>query len=99
AETIEWFAEEGKRCFGQVIPGRTVPTQVLTRLEPVGVVAGFPPGEFPTSQSVKKVAGALAAGCSIILKGPEEAPAACAELMHCFADAGLPPGAVGLLFG
>jgi len=99
ADAIEWFAEEGKRCFGQVIPGRTVPTQVLTRLEPVGVVAGFTPWNFPISQSVKKVAASLAAGCSIVLKGPEEAPAACAELMRCFADAGLPHGTVGLLYG
>jgi succinate-semialdehyde dehydrogenase / glutarate-semialdehyde dehydrogenase len=99
AETIDWFAEEGKRCFGQVIPGRTVPTHVLTRLEPVGVVAAFTPWNFPVSQSVKKVAAALAAGCSIILKGPEEAPAACAELIRCFADAGFPPGTIGLLYG
>ena len=99
ADVIDWFAEEGKRCFGQVIPGRNGTTQVLTRLEPVGVVAGFTPWNFPVSQSVKKLAAALAAGCSIILKGPEEAPAACAELVRCFADAGLPPGAVGLLFG
>ena len=99
ADTIEWFAEEGKRCFGQLIPGRTAPTQVLTRLEPIGVVAGFAPWNFPISQSVKKMAGALAAGCSIIVKGPEEAPAACAELVRCFVDAGLPPGTIGLLYG
>lgn len=99
AETIDWFAEEAKRCFGQVIPGRTGSTHVLTRLEPVGIVAGFTPWNFPVSQSVKKVAAALAAGCSIILKGPEEAPAACAELMRCFADAGAPAGAIGLLYG
>src|SRR3984957_7749855 len=99
AETIDWFAEEAKRCFGQVIPGRTGSTHVLTRLEPVGIVAGFTPWNFPVSQSVKKVAAALAAGCSIILKGPEEAPAACAELMRCFADAGLPAGAIGLVYG
>lgn len=99
ADVIDWFAEEGKRCFGQVIPGRTGSTQVLTRLEPVGIVAGFTPWNFPVSQSVKKLAAALAAGCSIILKGPEEAPGACAELVRCFVEAGLPPGAIGLLFG
>ncbi len=99
ADVIDWFAEEGKRCFGQVIPGRTGSTHVLTRLEPVGPVAAFTPWNFPVSQSVKKVAAALAAGCSIILKGPEEAPGACAEMIRCFADAGLPPGAVGLLYG
>lgn len=99
ADAIDWFAEEGKRCFGQVIPGRTGPTHVLTRLEPVGPVAGFTPWNFPVSQSVKKVAAALAAGCSIILKGPEEAPGACAEMVRCLVDAGVPSGAVGLLYG
>jgi succinate-semialdehyde dehydrogenase/glutarate-semialdehyde dehydrogenase len=99
ADVIDWFAEEGKRCFGQVIPGRTGPTHVLTRLEPVGPVAGFTPWNFPVSQSAKKVAAALAAGCSIILKGPEECPGACAEMVRCFVDAGLPPGAAGLLYG
>jgi succinate-semialdehyde dehydrogenase/glutarate-semialdehyde dehydrogenase len=99
ADVIDWFAEEGKRCFGQVIPGRTVDTHTLTRLEPVGPVAAFSPWNFPVSQAVKKLAAALAAGCSIILKGPREAPAACAELVRCFVDAGLPAGAIGLLFG
>jgi succinate-semialdehyde dehydrogenase / glutarate-semialdehyde dehydrogenase len=99
ADFIEWFAEEGKRCFGQVIPGRATDSHVLTRLEPVGPVAAFTPWNFPVSQSVKKLAAALAAGCSIILKGPEEAPGACAEMVRAFADAGLPPGTVGLLFG
>jgi len=99
ADVIDWFAEEGKRCFGQMIPGRTGPTHVLTRLEPVGPVAGLTPWNFPVSQSVKKMAAALAAGCSIVLKGPEEAPGACAEMVRCFIDAGLPPGVVGLLYG
>lgn len=99
ADVIDWFAEEGKRCFGQVIPGRTGATHVLTRLEPVGPVAGFTPWNFPVSQSAKKIAAALAAGCSIILKGPEECPGACSELIRCFVDAGLPSGVVGLLYG
>jgi succinate-semialdehyde dehydrogenase / glutarate-semialdehyde dehydrogenase len=99
ADVLDWFAEDGKRCFGQVIPGRTSATHVLTRLEPVGPVAGFTPWNFPVSQSVKKVAAALAAGCSIILKGPEEAPGSCAEMVRCLVDAGVPAGAVGLLYG
>jgi succinate-semialdehyde dehydrogenase / glutarate-semialdehyde dehydrogenase len=99
ADVLDWFAEEGKRCFGQVIPGRTGSTHVLTRLEPMGPVAAFTPWNFPVSQSTKKLAAALAAGCSVILKGPEEAPGACAEMVRCLADAGLPPGAIGLLYG
>jgi succinate-semialdehyde dehydrogenase / glutarate-semialdehyde dehydrogenase len=99
ADVIEWFAEEGKRCFGQVIPGRAAGAHVLTRLEPVGPVAAFSPWNFPVSQAVKKIAAALGAGCSIILKGPEETPAACADLVGAFIDAGVPAGTVQLLFG
>jgi succinate-semialdehyde dehydrogenase / glutarate-semialdehyde dehydrogenase len=99
ADTIEWFAEEGRRCFGQVIAGRENSVHALTRLEPVGPVAAFAPWNFPVSQSVKKLAAALGAGCSIILKGAEETPAACAELVRAFVDAGVPAGAVGLLYG
>jgi succinate-semialdehyde dehydrogenase / glutarate-semialdehyde dehydrogenase len=98
-DTIEWFAEEARRCFGQLIPGRTAHAHVLTRLEPVGPVAAFTPWNFPVSQSVKKVAAALAAGCSIVLKGPEETPAACAAMVRAFVDAGLPAGALALLYG
>jgi succinate-semialdehyde dehydrogenase/glutarate-semialdehyde dehydrogenase len=71
----------------------------VTRLEPVGPVAAFAPWNFPVSQSVKKVAAALAAGCSIILKGPEETPAACAEMIRAFTDAGVPSGVLALLYG
>ncbi len=99
ADTIDWFAEEGKRAFGQVIPGRTAHANVSTRLEPVGPVAAFTPWNFPVSQAVKKVAAALAAGCSVLLKGSEDTPAACAEMVRVFVDAGVPPGAIGLLFG
>ncbi len=99
ADTIEWFAEEGKRCFGQVIPGRTASMHVMTRLEPVGPVAAFTPWNFPVSQSVKKVAAALAAGCSIILKAAEETPGACAEMVRAFVDAGLPRGVLTLVYG
>jgi succinate-semialdehyde dehydrogenase / glutarate-semialdehyde dehydrogenase len=99
AESIDWFAEEGKRCFGQVIPGRTPGAHVITRMEPVGPVVAFTPWNFPVSQAVKKLAAALAAGCSVILKGSEETPAACAELVRAFVDAGLPPGVLQLLYG
>jgi len=67
--------------------------------EPVGIVAAFTPWNFPINQIVRKVAGALAAGCSIIVKGAEETPASCAELMRAFVDAGAPPGSVNLVFG
>jgi succinate-semialdehyde dehydrogenase/glutarate-semialdehyde dehydrogenase len=99
AETIEWFAEEARRCFGQTIPARTPGYDVSVRLEPVGPVAAFSPWNFPVSQAAKKLGAALAAGCSVILKGPEETPESCAELVRAFLDSELPPTALSLVFG
>lgn len=99
ADTIEWFAEEARRTYGRVIPSRAEGvTQVVTR-EPVGVVAAFTPWNFPINQAVRKVSAALAAGCSIVLKGAEETPASCAALVQAFIDAGLPDGVLNLVFG
>ena len=99
ADTIDWFAEEARRTYGRVIPSRAAGvTQIVTR-EPVGVVAAFTPWNFPVNQAVRKIAAALAAGCAVILKGPEETPASCAALVHAFVDAGLPDGVLNLVFG
>jgi succinate-semialdehyde dehydrogenase / glutarate-semialdehyde dehydrogenase len=67
--------------------------------EPVGPVAAFSPWNFPINQAVRKISAALAAGCSIIIKGPEDTPASCAALVTAFADAGLPSGVLNLVFG
>jgi succinate-semialdehyde dehydrogenase/glutarate-semialdehyde dehydrogenase len=67
--------------------------------EPVGPVAAFTPWNFPINQAVRKMSCAIATGCSIILKGPEETPAACAALVDAFVQAGIPPGVVNLVFG
>jgi succinate-semialdehyde dehydrogenase/glutarate-semialdehyde dehydrogenase len=99
ADVIDWFAEEGRRAYGRVIPARGPGIYQLSVREPVGVVAGFTPWNFPMSQAVRKVSAALAAGCSFILKGPEETPASCAELVRAYVDAGLPPGVLQLVFG
>ena len=99
ADVIEWFAEEGRRAYGRVIPARNPGVYQLSLREPVGVVAGFTPWNFPMSQAVRKISAALAAGCSFILKGPEETPAACAELVRVYVDAGIPEGVVQLVFG
>jgi succinate-semialdehyde dehydrogenase/glutarate-semialdehyde dehydrogenase len=98
-DLIEWFAEQGRRNFGQVIPGRAAGIHQFTSKEPVGPVAAFTPWNFPINQAVRKISLALAAGCSIIIKGPEETPASCAELVRAFADAGVPEGVVNLVFG
>jgi len=96
---IDWYAEEGRRTYGRVIPGRAEGVMQFAAREPVGPVAAFTPWNFPMNQAVRKVAASLAAGCSIILKGPEETPSACVALVRAFHDAGLPPGVLNLVFG
>jgi len=99
ADTIDWFAEEARRAYGRVIPARAEGVYQLVVKEPVGPVAAFTPWNFPINQIVRKLSGALAAGCSIIIKAPEETPASPAELIRAFADAGVPAGVVNLVYG
>ena len=98
-DIIDWFAEEGRRAYGRVVPPRSEGVYQLVLKEPVGPVAAFTPWNFPVIQAVRKVSAALAAGCSIILKGPEETPAACAALIQVYADAGVPAGVINLVYG
>ncbi|HET9902502.1 MAG TPA: NAD-dependent succinate-semialdehyde dehydrogenase [Xanthobacteraceae bacterium] len=98
-DLIDWFAEEGRRTYGRTIPARADGVQQLVFKEPVGPVAAFTPWNFPINQAVRKISCALASGCSIILKGPEETPASCAELVKAFAEAGVPEGVVNLVYG
>jgi succinate-semialdehyde dehydrogenase/glutarate-semialdehyde dehydrogenase len=99
ADTIDWFAEEARRAYGRVVPARAEGVYQLVVKEPVGPVAAFTPWNFPINQVVRKLSAALATGCSIIVKAPEETPASPAELIRCFLDAGLPKGVVGLVYG
>ena len=98
-DVIDWFAEEARRTYGRVIPSRTEGVYQLVVKEPVGPVAAFTPWNFPINQVVRKLSCALAAGCSIIVKAPEETPASPAELIRCFADAGVPAGVINLVYG
>ena len=99
ADIIDWFAEEGRRAYGRLIPARSPGVYQMVIKEPVGPVAAFTPWNFPINQVVKKLSAALAAGCSIIVKAPEETPASPAELIRAFVDAGLPDGVVNLVYG
>jgi succinate-semialdehyde dehydrogenase/glutarate-semialdehyde dehydrogenase len=99
AEACDWMAGETQRIYGRTIPGRAANITNLVLREPVGVVAAFTPWNFPVNQIVRKVAGALAAGCALVVKGPEEAPGSCAELVRAFVDAGAVPGSVNLVYG
>jgi succinate-semialdehyde dehydrogenase/glutarate-semialdehyde dehydrogenase len=98
-DIIDWLAEEGRRTYGRTIPARADGVVQLVFKEPVGPVAAFTPWNFPINQAVRKISCALASGCSIILKGPEETPASCALLVKAFADAGVPHGVINLVYG
>ncbi|GLR55007.1 NAD-dependent succinate-semialdehyde dehydrogenase [Shinella yambaruensis] len=99
ADVIEWFAGEAQRAYGQVIPSRAPDVLQITLKRPVGPVAAFTPWNFPINQVVRKLSAALAAGCTIIVKAPEETPASPAALIRAFADAGIPAGVINLVYG
>jgi len=98
-DIMDWFAEEARRTYGRIVPARADGVMQLVVKEPVGPVAAFTPWNFPINQAVRKVSAALAAGCSVILKGPEETPASVAALVKAYADAGLPAGVLNLVWG
>lgn len=98
ASIIEWDANESLRLYGRIIPAEPGMRHCVLR-EPVGVVAGFSPWNYPVSSPSRKIAGALAAGCSIVLKASEETPAGPIQLAQAFMDAELPPGVFNLLYG
>jgi len=97
-EFLEWDAGEATRTYGRVIPSAPG-VRYIVHHQPIGTVAAFSPWNFPMSQPCRKVAGAIAAGCSIILKAAEETPAGALHIARAFQDAGLPPGVLNLVFG
>lgn len=99
AEVIEWFAEEGRRAYGRIIPARADGVRQMVIMEPVGVVAGFCPWNFPVMQAVRKISASLTAGCTIVCKCPEETPGSPIEMVKCFHDAGLPKGCLNMIYG
>jgi succinate-semialdehyde dehydrogenase / glutarate-semialdehyde dehydrogenase len=99
ANIFEWFAEEGRRAYGRVLPQRAPGTRLAVVKEPVGVVAAFAPWNFPIGNPARKIGAALGAGCSCILKPAEETPAAGLAVARCLADAGLPAGVLSIVYG
>lgn len=97
-EFLEWDAGEAVRTYGRVIPSAPGVRYVVHH-QPIGPVAAFAPWNFPMSQPARKVAGALASGCSVILKAAEETPAGALHIARAFHDVGLPPGVLNLVFG
>jgi succinate-semialdehyde dehydrogenase/glutarate-semialdehyde dehydrogenase len=99
ADIIDWYAGEGQRAYGRIIPARADGVRNMVIMEPIGPVAGFSPWNFPVTQAVRKIAAALAAGCSMIIKCPEETPGSPIGLVKCFHDAGVPAGVINLVYG
>lgn len=99
AEHLEWAAEEARRTYGQVIPAREPLTEQHTVLEPIGPVAAFAPWNAPAITPARKIGGALATGCSMILKPAEETPTAALMLAAMLREAGLPDGVLNVVFG
>jgi succinate-semialdehyde dehydrogenase/glutarate-semialdehyde dehydrogenase len=99
ADILEWYAEEGRRAYGRVLPQRTPGVRMTVVKEPVGPVAAFAPWNFPLGNPARKVGAALAAGCSCILKPAEEAPGSALAVARALMDAGLPPGVLSVVFG
>ena len=99
ADQFEWNGEETKRIYGQTLDGREAGVRFSVRFEPVGVVAAFTPWNFPVLLPARKLAPALAAGCSVIIKPAEEAPGASFALAQIAGEAGLPAGALNVVTG
>ncbi len=99
ADTFEWFAEEGKRAYGQVIPNALPGKRHLTMKHPVGVVAAISPWNFPVTLQARKIAPALAAGCTIVCRPASQTPLCLIQVFQCLIDAGLPPGVANVVLG
>ncbi|KUM26745.1 NAD-dependent succinate-semialdehyde dehydrogenase [Mesorhizobium loti] len=99
AEFFDWFAEEARRSYGRVIPARLADMRQTVTQEPVGPVACFTPWNFPAVTPARKIAPALAAGCTCIIKPAEETPGTTLEIARALTDAGLPKGVLNVVFG
>lgn len=99
AEIIEWYGQEARRIYGRTLPTANETIVMAIRKQPIGPVAAFTPWNFPLSQAARKLGAALAAGCTIIMKGSEDTPFCTVELVRAFIDAGLPNAVLQLLYG
>ena len=99
ANVLEWYAEEGRRAYGRVLPQRAPGLRLTVLKEPVGPVAAFASWNFPLGNPARKIGAALAAGCSIIMKPAEETPASALAVARALVDAGLPAGVLSIVFG
>ena len=99
ADIFDWYAEEGRRAYGRIIPSKHPGVRHMVTREPIGPVAAFSPWNFPTTIPSRKIAAALAAGCSVVMKPAEETPGSALALARALDDAGLPKGVLNMVFG
>ncbi|MEP7260608.1 MAG: aldehyde dehydrogenase family protein, partial [Usitatibacter sp.] len=99
SEHADWAAEECRRIYGRIVPARADGVRQMVLREPIGVVAAFSPWNFPYNQAIRKIVSALGAGCTVIIKGPEDAPSALVAIARMFHEAGLPPGCLNVVWG
>ncbi len=99
AKFVEWYAEEGKRIYGETIPAPTRDKRIVVMKQPVGVVAAITPWNFPAAMVARKVAPALAAGCTCVLKPAEQTPLTAVKLIELMDEAGFPKGVINLITG
>lgn len=99
ADYLEWYAEEGKRIYGDTIPASSETKRIIVLRQPVGVVGAITPWNFPIAMLARKIAPALAAGCTVVLKPAEATPLTAIEVMKIFHEVGLPKGVLNLVHG
>ena len=99
ADTFEWFAEEGKRAYGRIIPPTNVAKRYYAIKHPVGVVGTITPWNFPAALPSRKIAPALAAGCTVVSRPADQTPITLILMFECMAEAGLPAGVANLVIG
>ena len=99
ASFFEWFAEEAKRVYGDTIPQPATDKRIVVQKEPIGVTAGITPWNFPAAMITRKVAPALAAGCTMVLKPAEQTPLSALALARLGEEAGVPPGVFSVVTG
>lgn len=97
ADFLLWYAEEAKRVYGETLPAPRGDQRFMVQHYPVGVVGAVTPWNYPISMLTRKIAPALAAGCTIVLKPAESTPLCAVEMFKIFEEAGLPPGVVNLV--
>ena len=97
ASFVEWFAEEARRIYGDVIPGHGRDKRIITLKQPIGVVAAITPWNFPNAMITRKIAPALAAGCTVVIKPPELTPLSATALAVLAEQAGFPPGTINII--